>query len=33
MIIGKSPGWTGEQLVEEISPTRRMLKEQLDIEM
>jgi hypothetical protein len=32
-IVGKSPGWTGEQLVEEISPIRRILKEQVDIEM
>lgn len=32
-IIGKSPRWTGEQLAEEVTPLRRILEEQLDIEM
>ncbi|MFC1922242.1 hypothetical protein ACFLY4_03045 [Chloroflexota bacterium] len=33
MIIGKSLSWTGEQLAEEVSPVRRILKEQHDIEL
>lgn len=33
IITGKSLSWTGEQLVEEVSPVRRILKEGLDTEL
>ena len=33
MIIGKSLSWTVEQLAEEVSPVKRILKEQHDIEL
>ena len=33
MIIGKSLNWTSEQLAEEVSPVRRIFKEQPDIEL